>query len=175
MLEKSASGFSGGVLWTQKLTFGFHKTCEISWSPKRLTASHYELRCELWDFHGDVSCWGLLGCACSVVVGYQCFGGPCCLHLKCEVKMVVSYHNITRRHSAEDFDLRLLILFLSVHYKSRDSSVGIALGYGLDDRGSRFQVSILGGGWEFFSSPPRPERLWDPPGLPSLGYKGLFP
>jgi hypothetical protein len=38
--------------------------------------------------------------------------------------------------------------------KSRDSSVGIALGYGLDDRGS-----IPGGCWEFFSKPPRPERL----------------
>jgi hypothetical protein len=22
---------------------------------------------------------------CSVVAGYQCFGGPCCLHLKGEV------------------------------------------------------------------------------------------
>jgi hypothetical protein len=32
---------------------------------------------------------------------------------------------------------------------SRGSSVGIATGYGLDDRGS-----IPGGGWEFFSSPP---------------------
>jgi hypothetical protein len=41
--------------------------------------------------------------------------------------------------------------------KSRDSSVGIALGYGLDDRGSR--VRFQGRGWEFFSSPPRPERL----------------
>jgi hypothetical protein len=41
----------------------------------------------------------------------------------------------------------------------------IALGYGLDDRGS-----IPGGGWEFFSSPPRPERLWGPPSLLSNGY-----
>jgi hypothetical protein len=30
-----------------------------------------------------------------------------------------------------------LLRNLKVHYKSRDSSVGIALGYGLDDRGSR--------------------------------------
>jgi hypothetical protein len=43
------------------------------------------------------------------------------------------------------------------HSESRDSSVGIALGYSLDDR-------VLGG-WEFFSSPPRPERLWGPPCL----------
>jgi hypothetical protein len=38
--------------------------------------------------------------------------------------------------------------------KNCDGSVGIALGYGLDDRGS-----IPGGCWEFFSSPPRPERF----------------
>jgi hypothetical protein len=35
-------------------------------------------------------------------------------------------------------------------------------------------VMISGGGWEFFSLLPRPERLW---GLPNLsnGYQGLFP
>jgi hypothetical protein len=42
------------------------------------------------------------------------------------------------------------------------------LGCGLDDRGS-------GEGWEFFSSPPRPERLWGTPSLLSTGYQGLFP
>jgi hypothetical protein len=47
---------------------------------------------------------------------------------------------------------------------------GIALGYGLDDRGSS-----PGRGWEFFSSPPRPDRLWGLPSLLHTGYRGIFP
>jgi len=42
-------------------------------------------------------------------------------------------------------------------------------GYGLDDR-----VSISGGGWEFFSSTPRSDRLWGPPKLPANGYWRSF-
>jgi hypothetical protein len=49
--------------------------------------------------------------------------------------------------------------------KSSDSSVGIALGYG----------SISGGGWEFFFSPPHPERIWGPTSFLSNGYQGFFP
>jgi hypothetical protein len=40
---------------------------------------------------------------------------------------------------------------------------------------SRTRVFEAGGGWEFFSSPPRPEWLWGPPSLPSNGYQRLFP
>jgi hypothetical protein len=29
--------------------------------------------------------------------------------------------------------------------------------------------------WEFFSTPPRTDRLWSPPSLLSDGYQGLFP
>jgi len=29
--------------------------------------------------------------------------------------------------------------------------------------------------WEFFSSPPCPERRWDPSSLLLNGYQGLFP
>jgi hypothetical protein len=37
---------------------------------------------------------------------------------------------------------------------SRDSSIGIETDYGLEDRGL-----IPGGGWEFFSLTPCPDRL----------------
>jgi hypothetical protein len=35
--------------------------------------------------------------------------------------------------------------------------------------------SSPGRGWEFFSSPPRPDQLWGPPNLLFTGYQELFP
>jgi len=35
--------------------------------------------------------------------------------------------------------------------------------------------SSLGRGYEFFSSPSRPDRIWDLSSLLSNGYRGLFP
>jgi hypothetical protein len=51
-----------------------------------------------------------------------------------------------------------------------DSAVGIVTGYGLDDRGVGVRVSV---GVRIFSSPRRPDRLWDPsiPGVLSSGGK----
>jgi hypothetical protein len=43
-------------------------------------------------------------------------------------------------------DVLYVLHQLPKYLKSRDSSIGIALGYGLDDWGS-----IPGGCWEFFS------------------------
>jgi hypothetical protein len=46
---------------------------------------------------------------------------------------------------------------------SRDSSVGIATGYGLDERGGAgVRVPV---GSKIFTSPYRPDRLWVPPNL----------
>jgi hypothetical protein len=47
--------------------------------------------------------------------------------------------------------------------KTRDSSVGIATGYGLDDRGVGIRVPVVA---KFL--------FWGPPSLLSNGYRGLF-
>jgi hypothetical protein len=54
----------------------------------------------------------------------------------------------------------------------RDSAVGIATGYGLDDRRVGVRVPVEA---RIFSSPCRPDRLWGPPILVSNGYQGSFP
>jgi hypothetical protein len=55
------------------------------------------------------------------------------------------------------------------HDMSRDSAVGIATGYGLDDRGVGVRVPV---GSRIFSSPRRPDRIWGPPSLLSNRYRG---
>jgi hypothetical protein len=52
--------------------------------------------------------------------------------------------------------------------KSRDSSVGIALGYGLDDRGSRVRFPVEAGNFSL------PHSL-SPSSLLSNGYQWIFP
>jgi hypothetical protein len=56
----------------------------------------------------------------------------------------------------------------TLHPMSRDSSVDIATDYGLEGRGS------IPGSARFFSTPQRPDRLWDPPSYP-MGAGGDFP
>jgi hypothetical protein len=52
-----------------------------------------------------------------------------------------------------------------------DSIVGIATGYGLDDREIGVRVPV---GSRIFASAYRPERLWGPPNLLYNGYRELF-
>jgi hypothetical protein len=55
---------------------------------------------------------------------------------------------------------------------SRDSVVGIATGYVLDDREFGVRLPV---GSSIFSSPRGPDRLRGPRSLLSNGYGGLFP
>jgi hypothetical protein len=59
----------------------------------------------------------------------------------------------------------------SVRNKIRDSVVGIATSYRLDDRGVGVRVPVRP---RIFSSPRRPDRLWGPPYLVSSGNLWLF-
>jgi hypothetical protein len=55
--------------------------------------------------------------------------------------------------------------------ESRGSAVGIATGYGLNERG--VEVGFLVGSKKF--SPHLPDRLWGPPNLLSNPYRAHFP
>jgi hypothetical protein len=63
------------------------------------------------------------------------------------------------------------------HFKSRDSSVGVALGYRLDDRDSRVRFPAAAGNFSLHhrvqngSGTPQPPIQWVPGAL-SLGYSG---
>jgi hypothetical protein len=55
--------------------------------------------------------------------------------------------------------------------RSRDSVVGIATSYRLDDWGIGVRVPVGSG---IFSPPRRPDRLWGPPNLLFNGYRGAL-
>jgi hypothetical protein len=65
----------------------------------------------------------------------------------------------------------LFIKNTDIERKNRDSVVGIATGYGLDEQGVGVRVPV---GARIFSFPRRPDRLWAPPNLLSNGYRGQF-
>jgi hypothetical protein len=59
------------------------------------------------------------------------------------------------------------IKFTAAH--KMDCVVGIATGYGLDDRGVGVRVLVES---RIFSTARRPDRLWGPPSFLSNGYRG---
>jgi hypothetical protein len=69
---------------------------------------------------------------------------------------------------------KIIIQYRYIYFRkwSRDKTVGIATGYGLDDRGVGVRVPL---GSRIFVSPSRADRFWGPPNLPSNGNRRLFP
>jgi hypothetical protein len=77
---------------------------------------------------------------------------------KCLCKLVISYE---------------FCYIAGIGYsRSWDSVVGIAAGYGLDDRWIGVGVPV---GSRIFSSPCHPDGLWGPTNHLSNGYRGHFP
>jgi hypothetical protein len=71
------------------------------------------------------------------------------------------------------FHVLLLLLLLLLFEESRDSSVGIALGYELDDRGSRAQFPA--GAGNFFLHHRVQNGSWAHPASYPMGTMGSFP
>jgi hypothetical protein len=61
------------------------------------------------------------------------------------------------------------IIIIIIIIVSRDSAVGTATGYWLDDRGVGVQFPV---GSRIFTSPRRPDQLWSAPNLLYKGYRG---
>jgi hypothetical protein len=74
-------------------------------------------------------------------------------------------------HINQFFLSELFLRTISTKIRSRDSSVGIATGYELDDREVGFRVPV---GVRIFTSPHRPDGLRGPSNLLSNGYRGSF-
>jgi hypothetical protein len=60
----------------------------------------------------------------------------------------------------------------TARFRGRDSAIGIATGYGLDDRGVGDQVPLRS---RMFSPPRRPDRLWGHTTYYPIGTGGYFP
>jgi hypothetical protein len=87
----------------------------------------------------------------------------------CEAWSLTQFH-VIRSHLTYSCCIPIFCFLLCLR-RIRDSAIGIATGYGLDDRGVGVRVPRKS---RIFSFPPRPDRLWGPPSLLSKEYRGAL-
>jgi pyruvate-formate lyase len=103
----------------------------------------------------------------------ECTALTSTLQAACLRQMGTSLSNIHCFHALmKAVSFRSSLLTTISQYINRRSVVGIATGYGLDDRGVGVRVMV---GLKIFTSPSRPDRLWGPPNPLFNGYRELFP
>jgi hypothetical protein len=74
------------------------------------------------------------------------------IHAPAALYVVAEEIRSTNLGNKDRLNLNKVIWNVKDKFKSRDSSVGIALGYGLDDRDSRVQLPA--NAWSYISTPP---------------------
>jgi hypothetical protein len=84
---------------------------------------------------------------------------------------IFHFATLTTTKFSVKIHITLFISYICIS-RSRNSLVGIATGYWLNDRGMRVRVPV---GTRIFSFQRRLDRLWGSPSLLSIGYRGLFP
>jgi hypothetical protein len=105
---------------------------------------------------------------------YHYFKPVCWGFLRCKTTVTKPSIYLTRLRSGKGFLPPRVLYFQKpqTSLKNRGISVGLATGYGLEDRGVGLRVPV---GSRIFTFPYRPKRLWGPPNLISNGDPRLFP
>jgi hypothetical protein len=122
--------------------------------------------------------------SCCLLHAVSCLAYSSALEMEvtCSSKRLVDFRRLVCHDIPEDRTLHnhwcenlksyaVIFYHINTRQRSRDSVVGIATGYGLDDPGVGVWVLV---GSRIFSSPRCPGRLWAPPSLLSSGYQELF-
>jgi hypothetical protein len=109
-----------------------------------------------YKYFDNFKCLGSFKRVLNIPIGSQV--------LKCP-QITFTYMSHSRQYRGAN-TIQTYIIYIG---RSRNSSVVYRWATGWMIGGSS-----PGSGWEFFSSPPRPDRLWGPPSLLPNGYQGLF-
>jgi hypothetical protein len=99
-----------------------------------------------------------------------------CVEFVLKSSLVIGYVKAERETDISEFLVSILTCLTGredfSRFMSRDNTVGIATGYGMEDRGVGVRVTV---GSRIFSSRRRPDRIWGLASLLSNGYWEFLP